>query len=907
MIVLFVVVYRHYVVNELINTAQDHNVELAQSLANTTWPRFSSYITSVAAEDGEELRSRPETQQIHETLAPLLVGLPVLRIKLHNLDGLTIYSSEPGQIGDDKSNDPGFITAARKGKPVSNLKRLDRRNAFGGRLGDLNLVESYIPIRRADGAIDGVFELHADVTPLMGRIDRVTKGLVAGLFLMLASICGALMLMVRRADHILVQQSEFQRSEADLKARNVALEHQVTERRFAEKSLRDAHHTLEQRVADRTFALEGENTERNRVEAKLRESEQRLIDAIESISEAFSLFDADDRLVLCNSKFREFLYYGVEDVVVPGTPFETLVRAAGEHGLVPVAEGRLDAWVAERMAEHRNPSGPQLRRRSSGRWFQINERKTQSGGTVAVYTDMTEHKKADQALRESEGRFRAVVNNSPTKIHIKDADGRYILVNREAEKLFGVTEEQARGKTTQEIFPEKTAASFVGHDQLVMETGQAIEEEEDWVREDGIHTYLTVKFPIFDAAGPGGHIIGVGAIGTDITERKRAEAALERLRRQYDMILRSAGEGIYGLDMQGKTTFVNPAAAKMIGWETEELIGKPQHDILHHTKPDGSPYPREECPIYAAFKDGRVHHATDDVFWRKDGTSFPVEYVSTPIQEDGRILGAVVTFSDISDRKKSEEALRDAKEQAELTNRSKSEFLANMSHELRTPLNAIIGFSDMIRGEMFGPVGSPKYVEYIDDINESGEHLLALISDILDLSKIEAGKLELYEEDVDVARTIRSCLTLVKERAGHGGLTLESQIPPELPALRADERKLKQILINLLSNAVKFTPAGGTVTIKSWLHPDDGYMCQVTDTGIGIALEDIPKALAPFKQIDSQLNRKYEGTGLGLPLTKSLVELHGGSLDLQSEVGVGTTVTVRFPAERIVLQAASAA
>ena len=208
----------------------------------------------------------------------------------------------------------------------------------------------------------------------------------------------------------------------------------------------------------------------------------------------------------------------------------------------------------------------------------------------------------------------------------------------------------------------------------------------------------------------------------------------------------------------------------------------------------------------------------------------------------------------------------------------------------------------MIRLETFGPVGSPKYHEYGIDINESGMHLLALINDILDLSKAEAGKTELYEEDVDVSRVVQSCLTLVKGRAEAAGVKIERDMARNLPALRADERKLKQILINLLSNAIKFTPHGGTVRIKTWFHTDDGYVFQVTDTGIGMALEDIPKALAAFRQIDSALNRKYEGTGLGLPLTKSLVEAHGGSMDLQSEVGVGTTVTVRFPAERIVSQ-----
>ena len=241
-----------------------------------------------------------------------------------------------------------------------------------------------------------------------------------------------------------------------------------------------------------------------------------------------------------------------------------------------------------------------------------------------------------------------------------------------------------------------------------------------------------------------------------------------------------------------------------------------------------------------------------------------------------------------------------SRDESVFANRTKSEFLANMSHELRTPLNAILGFSELMGSGTLGPLGNPKYEEYAKDINDSGRHLLALIDDILDLSKVEAGRLELDEEDIDVARAIRSCMVLVKERARNGGVKLITDIPHGLPALRADQRKLKQILVNLLSNAVKFTPADGEVTLKVWSRPDSGYVFQVIDTGIGIALADIPTALSPFGQIDSQLDRKFEGTGLGLPLTKSLVEVHGGSLDLQSEVGAGTTVTVRFPKERIV-------
>ena len=251
--------------------------------------------------------------------------------------------------------------------------------------------------------------------------------------------------------------------------------------------------------------------------------------------------------------------------------------------------------------------------------------------------------------------------------------------------------------------------------------------------------------------------------------------------------------------------------------------------------------------------------------------------------------------------------LVEARDQAESANRAKSEFLANMSHELRTPLNAIIGFSELTKNEMFGPVGNSTYLEYARDINGAGHHLLDLINDILDLCKIESGAGELQEEDVIVRHTVRSVLTLVKERAREGGVELVLEAPDDLPTLWADERKLKQILVNLLSNGIKFTNAGGRVVLKIWCRKDGGYVFQVIDTGIGIALEDIPTALAPFQQVDSDLNRKYEGTGLGLPLTKALVEMHGGSLDLQSEVGVGTTVTVRFPTERIMAESAMAA
>jgi signal transduction histidine kinase len=259
----------------------------------------------------------------------------------------------------------------------------------------------------------------------------------------------------------------------------------------------------------------------------------------------------------------------------------------------------------------------------------------------------------------------------------------------------------------------------------------------------------------------------------------------------------------------------------------------------------------------------------------------------------------------VTERKSVEFDLRRAKEEAELASRSKTEFLANMSHELRTPLNAIIGFSDILMGEIFGPVGDPRYVNYARDIRDSGLHLLNLINDVLDVSKVEFGKVELIEETVDVGAIVESCLRLMRDRAQAAGIKLMQELPPDLPYVQGDSRRLKQILINLLSNAVKFTPSGGRVTMRA-REGGDGFRLVVEDTGIGIASEDLEKALRPFGQIDSRLARKYQGTGLGLPLARSMAELHGGKLVIDSTPGQGTIATVWLPRSRIVQPAALA-
>jgi signal transduction histidine kinase len=243
--------------------------------------------------------------------------------------------------------------------------------------------------------------------------------------------------------------------------------------------------------------------------------------------------------------------------------------------------------------------------------------------------------------------------------------------------------------------------------------------------------------------------------------------------------------------------------------------------------------------------------------------------------------------------------LRAARDDAQAANKAKSEFLANISHELRTPLVGIIGFSEIMETETLGPIENVQYREYAGDINQAGQHLLALINNLLNLSKIESGKEDLFESEIDIGGIVAKTVRLLHTQIEENQLVVECEVHSDMPKLVADEGKVKQILINLLGNAVKFTGKGGRVAIKAWARQDSGCVIQIADTGIGIAPHDIPKALAQFGQVDGVPNRKFEGTGLGLPLAKSLVELHGGVLDLQSEVGMGTTVTIRFPVWRL--------
>jgi PAS domain S-box-containing protein len=374
--------------------------------------------------------------------------------------------------------------------------------------------------------------------------------------------------------------------------------------------------------------------------------------------------------------------------------------------------------------------------------------------------------------------------------------------------------------------------------------------------------------------------------------RKEDKLAQQRIR-IFSQAIDQSPASVVLVDPDKCIQYFNPRFCDVLGFAPKEIMGQKFSTILDRDIETG-----EVDNIWSSAS--QTGGWSGEILGRaKNGEKIWVLLVVSPVRDhDDNISHFLVVMEDMSQRKEFETQLIEAKETAELAYRSKTEFLANMTHELRTPLNAIIGFSEIIKGEMLGPIEQPSYLEYSNDIFESGKHLLGLIEDILDYSRIEAGKQDLVEAEFDLLSAINLSRKIAGGRAKSQDISIRLDMPGESLRIRADERKTKQILLNLISNAVKFSHDGGEVIVGARIESDASISLFVRDQGIGIAPEDVSIAMAPFGQVESNLNRAYEGTGLGLPLSRSLAEAHGGTMTLDSALGNGTTVTVNFPRER---------
>jgi PAS domain S-box-containing protein len=360
------------------------------------------------------------------------------------------------------------------------------------------------------------------------------------------------------------------------------------------------------------------------------------------------------------------------------------------------------------------------------------------------------------------------------------------------------------------------------------------------------------------------------------------------------LILESANCGIWGQTTDGVCTLVNSEAARLLGYQPSEMLGALIHPLVHHSHPDGSEYPRLECPMYATGIDGKARSAQKEVLWRKDGSKFWTEYSTAPMFTKDTLSGAVIVFSDITERIHQAELLEIAKVSAEDANRAKSDFLANMSHEIRTPMNGVIGMTRLLLDTHL----NDEQLEFARNIAISAESLLAIINDILDLSKIEAGRMEFETAPFSLSDLVESVVSLLKVRATEKGLVLNVSMDALASDIfEGDSLRIRQILFNLAGNAVKFTERGEVrVQITAW---DSGLHFEVTDTGIGIPADAVNKLFSSFSQVDTSTSRKFGGTGLGLSISKHLVEGMGGSIGVESDLGHGSRFWFNLPLKLI--------
>jgi PAS domain S-box-containing protein len=397
--------------------------------------------------------------------------------------------------------------------------------------------------------------------------------------------------------------------------------------------------------------------------------------------------------------------------------------------------------------------------------------------------------------------------------------------------------------------------------------------------------------PLLDGQG---QLTGISSLLHLTPNSTKIARDLMRMQERLADVVRLASDWIWETDANLNLTFLSERVSKVMGYYPAELAGKPLHGLAVNRRAENTLLKRFET--WSPFRD-HVFESAD-----KNGQLRLLLISAVPIfdLETGAHLGFRGTANDITELTERERNLLAAKEAAEQANRAKTHFLAHMSHELRTPLNSIIGFSEMMRLQTHGALGSPEYISYAGDIHDSANHLLAVINDILGLTSVEAGTLVLHDSEATLEMIAQPVLQAVRSKAVSAGLTLSVDLPPNLPHLMIDQRVTRQIISNVLSNAIKFTPKGGTVELRARNEADGSISLTITDTGIGISEETLEHIFMPFFQAEGGTTRKFEGTGLGLALSKRLADLLGGNLSISSKRGVGATVTLTLPARRAI-------
>jgi protein-histidine pros-kinase len=486
----------------------------------------------------------------------------------------------------------------------------------------------------------------------------------------------------------------------------------------------------------------------------------------------------------------------------------------------------------------------------------------------------------------AEARYANILESTPDGIIMANPAGHIVLANSQAEKLFGYLRGELLGQPVETLLPNRLRGNFLSQEshffELRSRRSAGAGAELYGLRKDG--TEFPVEINLSPLETDQGTLV-MGAI-RDISERKNAEQKVRDQARIMDLV----NDSVVLRDLEDRITYWNQGAQRAYGWTSEEVLGRVTHDLLK-TK-----FPLPIKDIRAKFL-AEEHWEGELVHTRRDGSTMTVASRWSLQRNSANEPVAIIELNyDITDRKAIEHALQEKNFELQAAAESKNRFLANMSHELRTPLNGIIGFAEFLTDGRPGPLNM-KQKEYLNDILNSGRHLLQLINDVLDLAKVEANKMELHPEKFMLRTAVAGVCAVANAIAQKKRIQVDVAVGEELGEVVLDAQRFKQILYNLLSNAIKFTDEGGRVSVEAKPFGNGNFILSVRDTGIGIPEKEFPRLFMEFEQLESGAARRYEGTGLGLALTRKIVEMQGGKIAVESEVGKGSIFTVILPIE----------